>query len=122
MDDDELLGEFRRVCKIAMPVERDCDSVTELEPYLIQILELARQMSKTFAIRCFTQVAHGDLEAPYETVPFCMHALRFLEVRDELRRWVGDPPDPRRMNYASHVWHAYSDDWEDRDQWPYFQK
>jgi hypothetical protein len=64
-------------------------------------------MSRDTAVQCFIEIVRGDLEAPDETIPFCMHALRFPEVREEVKRLVGDPPDPRRMNYVSHVLQAY---------------
>jgi hypothetical protein len=122
MDDAELSGELRRVCQIATRIDRDFESVTELEPQLIRLLELARQMSRGAAVQCFIEIVRGDLEAPNESVPFCMHALRFPEIRDEVKRFVGEPPDPRWMNYASDVWHAYEDHWEDRDLWRYFRE
>jgi hypothetical protein len=122
MDDAELSGQFRGVCQIATRIDRHCASVAEFEPQLIQLLELARQMSRDVAIQCFVEIVRGDLEAPNESVPFCMHALRFPEIRDEVKRFVGEPPDPRRMNYASDVLHAYEDHWEDRDLWSYFRE
>lgn len=122
MDDAELSREFRRMCLIATRIDRDCQSVIEFEPQLIRLVELARQMSRDAAVRCFIEIVRGVLEAPNESVPFCMHALRFPEILDEVKRFVGEPPDPRWMNYASHVSDAYEDHWQDRDLWSYFRE
>ncbi len=62
MDDAELSGEFRRVCQIASRIDRDCASIIEFEPQLVQLLKLARQMSRDAAVQCFIEIVRGDLE------------------------------------------------------------
>lgn len=47
-------------------------------------------MSKSTGVRCFVAIIHGEIEAPSETVAFCMHSLRF--PRFEKKQYVSWAP------------------------------
>ncbi len=67
---------------------------------------------------CFISIIGGDIDAPVETLAYCMRALRLAEVAEASRRRLGDPPDPTWMNFHRDIMHAMTDKvWEDSDMW-----
>ena len=90
-----------------------------LEPYFQRLIELVDTNSENKELKeCFREVIWGRIKAPYETLEYCMRALRYVEIAEESQRRLGDPPDPRWMNAHSHILHALHDDvWEEAEMW-----
>ncbi len=114
--------EFIDLCKVAYiewDKEFDC---RKYEPYLLDILKFSKQHldERDELVQCFKDVLLGGIEAPPETILYCMRELRFPEILEELCRDKEQNIDPAyhadRLNYWSHIIDAYEQEpWEDAD-------
>ena len=112
---------FIDICRNAMDadVRTSHTNCRVLEPYFQDLISLAEPHGDNFELKtCFISIVTGDIDAPSETLAYCMRALRFEEVVDASKRKLGDPPDPRWMNFHRDILHAMNDKvWEDSDMW-----
>jgi hypothetical protein len=112
---------FTAICREALRADEaaqhsDC---RVLEPHFRQLIELATAEDDNRELKdCFCSIIRGEIAAPYETLAYCMRALRYEELAEASRQRLGDPPDPRWMNTHSDLLHALRDEtWEDAEMW-----
>jgi hypothetical protein len=112
---------FITICQEAMVADSAAGGTNcrVLEPFFYRIIDLANPIGDNRELKeCFFGIVRGEIEAPYETLGYCIRALRYREVAEESRKRLGNPPDPRWMNIHSDIMHALEDDvWEDADLW-----
>lgn len=113
--------EFIAICREAIQADKAAGHLDSriLEPYFRRLIDLATPDGNNRELKeCFCSVIHNEIDAPYETLGYCMRALRYQEVAEESQRRLGDPPDPKWMNYHSDILHAFQDnEWEDSEMW-----
>lgn len=113
--------EFIAICREALQADEAAGHANcrVLEPYFRRLIDLAKPDSDNRELKeCFCSIIRNEIAAPYETLGYCMRALRYEEVGEESRRRLGDPPDPRWMNSHSDILHALHDnDWRDSVLW-----
>jgi hypothetical protein len=112
---------FIAICQEALRADEAAGHMNcrVLEPYFRKLIDLANPDGDNRELKdCFRSIVRNEIEAPYDTLGYCMRALRYQEVVEESKRRLGDPPDPRWMNTHSHILHALQDDeWEDSEMW-----
>jgi hypothetical protein len=68
--------------------------------------------------QCFVDVVIGEIDAPEETLLYCMRGLRYSEVVEASWIKLGEPPNPRWMNFHSDLVQAMEDEiWDDAEFW-----
>ena len=112
---------FINICLEAIRADEEAGSTNSLvmEPFFRKLIDLAKLSNEDKELKdCFCSIIRGDIEAPYDTLSYCMRALRYEEVVEESLLRLGDPPDPRWMSTHSDIVHAIQDEvWEDADFW-----
>lgn len=94
----------------------DCTILEPLFQKIIAFGESAQQKSEF--VNCLIEIVKGEIVAPAEMLPYVMRHFKFTEVLDASVSRLGDPPDPRYMNFHSDLVHAIEDVvWEDADLW-----
>ena len=112
---------FTAICQEALRADEEAEhsNCRVLEPYFRKLINLASRDGDNQELKdCFCCIVRNEIEAPYETLGYCMRALRYEEVAEESKRRLGNPPDPRWMNSHSDILHAIQDDdWLDSEMW-----
>jgi hypothetical protein len=118
---------FIQLCQQAYDLDWKTEDCRDVEPLMIAILELvkAHPTQHHHFVQLFSAVDDGTIAAPDYLVAFCMRDLKFAELRDKLVQECAADQNTahfrRRMNYISHVMHAFDDViWEQADFWPYY--
>lgn len=86
-----------------------------IEPYLEILLEyiIDHPELKTEFINAFIQIIHDpDLESP-ELVEYCMHALRWEEVKHHISDWLESENSERIRYFLKNLLMSFDDDWYD---------
>ncbi|GEM_PF-3873670 len=121
MPEKPIRQRFTAICEEAVQADKDAGYLNcrVLEPYFRKLIELADQCGHTGEIKdCFCDIIRDEIEAPQETLSYCMRALRYGDVLEESKIRLGSPPDPRWMNIHSDIVHAIEDDdWKDSEMW-----
>lgn len=112
-----------------------CESVERLdlqgcpiEPALVEVLEFVKShpSCKQELVSVFAAMVvrgGGALAVPWELLPFCMHELRWAEVREVVRTALDDAireQDWRAIPIYSHYMDSFDDDWDDADLFQYY--
>jgi hypothetical protein len=94
----------------------DC---TILEPSFQEIIALGETVEdKSAFVKCLIEIVNGEISAPSYLLPYIMRHFKCVEVLKASALRLGDPPDPRYMNFHSDLVHAVEDiEWEDADLW-----
>ena len=110
-----------RVVALARQAEQH-ESCTETEPLCEEMVSIAEAHPE-----CRPELAAAFVAAShsaYETVQFCMHVLRWEEVReafaDQLQIAVGSD-DWRAIPVLHHLLASFLDDWDDSNLWARFR-
>lgn len=96
-----------------------------VEPYLIRALESVRSRPdcRHEYVSAFKSLIASDLKAPWETLPFCMHELRWPEVEAAVVEQLDaaiKASDWRIINTLAAYRDSFSDDWEGWVQFDYY--
>jgi hypothetical protein len=92
----------------------------DLEPALVEVLRLAKSCpeARPELARCFIDLVRHPERGPWEVVQFCMHSLRWSEVRaaveEDFERAKADQ-DWRAIPVLSHILAAFDPAWDDAD-------
>jgi hypothetical protein len=103
----------------ALAATRDMDDSRAAEPYYAAVLEalLAAPSLRATAVRLFTQEIAAPRTLAADLIAYCMHTLRWPEIRDAVTR-LSEPQDTEAWRRKAHdyrdVLRAYSDDWRGR--------
>jgi len=117
---------FLELCHTAYVLDLPGESWRASEPPMVALLMLIRQHPEERAlfIRLFAEVDAGLHPAPYHLLAFCMHELRYPEIKEKILSNMRAREDTawyrRRMNYVSMIMHAYDDSWESATMWAYY--
>jgi len=121
--------QFESLCANAYHADiQGSGSCLDFEPELIALLLFCQQHLVTHydeVVACFLDIAYGSIQAPYETLAFCMHQLRLPEVLTRLQTLRDEAPKLSRTAYdraaaVDDVEASYSDHWDDADLWAYY--
>lgn len=86
----------------------------ETEPIFEKILQLVLdhpEMKAEF-IDAFIKIAHEPELGPHDLIQFCMHELKWQEVKDHLSRWL-ESEDSARVRYIlSLILCAFDENWD----------
>jgi hypothetical protein len=119
---------FLNLCREAYDQEEKGGDWHDVEPAMVSLLALVREnpASRGLFIRLFGEIDDGLYPAPHYLLAFCMHELRYPEIKKKIKREFDLDPhsvrNVRRMNYISKIMGAYDDDWEDADMWLYYEQ
>jgi hypothetical protein len=119
---------FLELCHTAYVLDLPGGSWRDSEAPMVALLMLIRQHPEERAlfVRLFIDIDAGLHPAPYHLLAFCMHELRYPEIKEKILRDMEGKENSawyrRRMNYVSMIMHAYDDDWADADMWAYYEK
>lgn len=111
----ELSAEAERIDSeiIAEPVEPEFEAVLRHT--------LAHPESRKFFITAFLEMARDSHLGPPELIQFCMHALRWEEVKIELAAWLEKETSERVRHILRKLLLAFDDDWYDADAYARFR-
>lgn len=126
---NHIRTEFVRLCDIINSIDSTTTDVREVEPAMIQVLDMAKSNSnyRSVFVELFLDVAKGVYNIPPYALPFWMRELKYDEVRsyliDEVQGDQNTERFRRRMSFISDVLHAFDDDiWQEADFWPYYSQ
>jgi hypothetical protein len=124
---ENIEQEFTGLCKRAYELDFETDNIQDIEPVLISILELIKihPHDRDLFVKLFIDVFEGRIPSPDYLLPFCMRELKYAEIKawifEQMNEDCSSERFVRRMNYVSHIIHAFDDDiWEDAEMWPYY--
>lgn len=110
--------------ELALEAERiDSECLEQpIEPALEAVLShvLAHPESRVELADAFIQIAHGQGMGPPELIEYCMHALRWGEVKQHLIDWLATEPSERVRHYLRNLLMSFDDDWYHADMYVRF--
>lgn len=124
---DETVRGFERLLTAAMIACGELPSTYEFEPAFVRLLDylLEHPELKPYAVQRFLFVLTPAGGGGGELVPFCMHTLRWEEVRAVVKEWAD-------VAYAKNDWRAlpvfidvlasYDDEWKDGSLFLYYEQ
>lgn len=123
MNAQEVKVEFWKLVALAMSEWEERDGLNEIEPVLVDILFLAKKnpVHESELKSAFLELVHLK-EMPVEILEFCMHDLRWPEIRQEVEKVIAASADPRERSALERVLSAYAEDWEDLDLYKYYRE
>ena len=119
---------FLDLCHTAYVLDLPDGDWRHSEAPMVALLALVREHPEERAlfVRLFAEIDAGLHPAPYQLLAFCMHELRYPEIKEKILNDMHGREDTawyvRRMNYVSMIMHAYDDDWASADMWAYYEK
>jgi len=117
----DIQVEFRRICDQIEKVDiaNDYSDCTVLEPYFQKLITIGENCSnpKEFT-QCLIDIVQGNSKVTSYLLPYLMRHFKYSEVINASTIRLGEPPDPRYMNFHSDLVHAVFDkDWENSVLW-----
>jgi len=126
----DVLEQFWRLCDEALQASKPdvCSDAAVIEPACLQVLQLIAEhperrsdFEQAFCRLWTKQKVHAA-----DILSFCMHTLRWAVVRQFMEAEhqaaeVAKPYDSLFM-HAERVLESFSDDWGDKDLYPYYDK
>ncbi|MCA3174542.1 MAG: hypothetical protein ING36_03235 [Burkholderiales bacterium] len=116
---------IQRFFELAAEAERIDSGLEEpVEPALEAVLDHVlthAEFRQEFA-QAFLQVAHDPDKGPPELVEYCMHALRWPEVKQELVSWLEAEDSERVRHVLRKFVMSFDDDWYHADSYTRFTK
>ena len=105
--------------------EIDVDQVQEKLLILLNLIKDTPQESDFFKSAFIDMVSLPPRTSTFEncpdpTVPFCMHELRWEEVKQKMSEAHNKFYCEILSNDMLSMLDSFEDDWENRDEWPYF--
>src|SRR4051794_40871754 len=103
MTPDNPLQDFYLLAHSAMRAEREFLSTTDAEPAYSALLDfaLARPEMRPALAQAFVKLS-GEL-GPGDWLAYCMHALRWSEVRNHIVAWSNTNTDRRAQPVIAYV-------------------
>ena len=98
--------------------------IGEVEPIFLEVLDLILRHpeEKSTFIDCFENVISNGYTTPPELVSFCMHELRWPELKKSLNDWLLIEKSERIRHVLRQTLEAFNDDWNDADMYFKFGK
>jgi hypothetical protein len=99
-----------------------------MEPVFIELLSCLQKdgVDHDDLVSAVVEVVRGLPKGSDEAVSFCMHVLRWPEVKiaaeDEFKKASGSLMTSRRAGIYEDIIEAFSDDWSGRECYTYFEK
>lgn len=117
MMNDSAFHEFEALCGSA---EQACDTLEsskDIEPYFSKVLDFIQSHPELTAQfkDFFTQMVSRNDAIPVELVAFCMHNLRWDEIRTVAENRCDSATTPGLRAAMADIIGAYADDWSDAD-------
>ena len=120
-----VINQFKKLCQKAKIIwDKNTFGVSELEPYLLDILFIVKNnidCRKDFSdefVKILTNYRYG----PLEIVIFCMRELQWKEVKEAALNIQLEAEDPRVKISMQDVLNVYQTVWEDADLYEYYSK
>ena len=104
---------------ISRPDSVGCPDVEPAGLAIIDLVAIHPELREEF-VQHFLRILH---KGPWELLAFCMHSLRWPEVREIIQKERGREVarlGARTSPLFDHVLAAFNDDWEDVDMFPYY--
>ena len=123
MTEDDLYQEFSKLMDAVQHTWKTTYSADELEPDLLNVLNFTKQHleSKETLIQFFiTLVKEHKWNGDIEVIEFCMHELRWPEVKQAVEEKVATTQDIRERDALCQIPDAYSDDWDGVEFYSYY--
>lgn len=120
----DAIAAFRAMCEGIGAQELEPDFVGSLEPLLGQLLAyvLSHPEQREVFVDGFCDLARSQLErqvrTSVEVLPYCMHTLRYPEVRAFVERRLRETISTdqwREVHVLSAYLESFDDDWSGRD-------
>lgn len=109
---------------LALEAERlDSENLDEpIEPAFEAVLSfvIAHPELKNELADAFMQLAHDPSLGPPELIQYCMHALRWIEVKTQLSDWLELEKSERVRHVLRKLLMSFDDDWYDADAYSRF--
>ena len=108
---DDVVGRFWELTQEADRVD-STELETDIEPWLEAVLShvLRHPEAKGQFVKSFMDLLRED-RGPTELVEYCMHALRWPEVKAEVAAWLESEKSERVRHALRGVLRAFDDDW-----------
>lgn len=113
MSQEEVVKLFFKISKEAEYVANSMLYV-ETEPIFEKILKLVldRPEMKEQFIEAFISMAHKPELGPYELIQFCMHELRWQEVKNHMSKWLESEGSERAKYIISLILWSFDENWD----------
>jgi hypothetical protein len=122
MTNDSAFHEFEVLCGSAQQACDTLESSKDIEPYFSKVLEFIEshpELNAEFKY-FFTRMILLNDAIPVELVAFCMHKLRWTEIRTAAENRCDSATTPGLRAAMADVISAYSDDWSDADLYSFY--
>jgi hypothetical protein len=121
---DTDMAVVQKFYELAAEAERIDSEVFDepVEPAFEAVLfyVLSHPESRQSFVNAFLQLARDPQKGPPELVQYCMHALRWDEVRRELVVWLEVEGSERVKHILRKLIMSFDDDWYDADAYARF--
>lgn len=119
---DDLVVEFRRLCDKAIVASDTLDSTEDFEPDFINVLEFIREHPsiESDIKQVFIDMLGRKDGVPYELLSFCMHELRWVEIKDAAEQRFNSESSPRVLAVMENIIDSFSEGWSSKITYPYF--
>ena len=119
---NNIVVEFRRLCEKAIIACDTLDSTDDFEPDFINVLIFIRE--HPLMESAFKQVFLDMLEykdgVPYELLSFCMHELRWEEIKMGAEQRLNNEDSPRVHSVMENIIDSFTEGWRSKITYPYF--
>lgn len=114
---DDIIDEFLLLLKSAEETCYKSISTTEYEPIFRKVLQFIETHTEhqSFFKGILVEMVTSPTLGPWELIPFCMHRLRWGEIKDAAQKELDSHEDWRVKNVMSKIIDSFSDDWQDAD-------
>jgi len=121
---EQLSSVLQKFFELAAEAERiDTELMDEpVEPAFEAVLShvLEHPEARTEIAKAFLQIACDPDKGPPELIQYCMHALRWDEVKNQLVDWLNQEKSERVRQVFKKILIAFDDNWYDADSYARF--
>lgn len=119
---DGAVACFETALAAAQAAYEACDSVADMEPAFVALVEFIRKTPdvEPVAVARFVSAVRDGSLGP-ELMQFCLHVFRWPGVVAEAKRRLSEAEQPELLRGLQHLIAAGGEDWDDADMYLYFQ-
>lgn len=116
----EIVGHFFDLAAEAERIDADLNGDAEPAMEAVLLHVLAHPQARRELAEAFLEVARDPNKGPPQLVQYCMHALRWSEVKQELVRRLETEQSERVRHVLRKLLMSFDDDWYDADAYARF--
>lgn len=117
-----VMGEFFDLAANAERIYSETLDISKVEPEFEKVLTLIQAHPECHVefVDGFIEILKDAKKGPSELVSFCVHELRWNDLRSRLLEWMKTERSERVRPVLRDVLEAFEDDWRDADMFRHF--